>query len=238
MDPYREFNPGDPRSQVDFVLHKLMRQPLERLPPASRLEGGGIYALYYVGGFGPYQHPSISSAVATQPIYIGKGAITKSSGPQPLFDRLQKHSETIERANNTLSIEDFRCRALVLPAFWARAIEDIIIAHFRPLWNKDGGGLTGFGNNPPSTAREGSDLEAWKVANPGKDPPRVPLWHALRPGAEWATRMFQSDQQTRALEHVEAHKRSWIAPSQDITPSEIEQAVSANLNAGDQDEEA
>ena len=138
--------------------------------------GAGVYAIYYAGNL-PY-YAGISDPERRVPIYVGEALaaggriggldLGAAAGPA-LAGRLRKHGRTIQAAEN-LSLEDFRCRYLVVEDIWVPLAEQLMISRYRPVWNV----LSGFGNNDPGANRYGA--------------PR-PLWHELHPGVEWASRM-------------------------------------------------
>jgi hypothetical protein len=99
-----------------------------------------------------------------QPIYVGRARLTKSSGPRPLFTRLQDHAESIQEAEN-IRVEDFFARFLVLNPVWVSTVEDLLVPHFDPLWNTK---VTGFGNHSPGGGRAPQKMSRWDVLHPGR----------------------------------------------------------------------
>lgn len=186
------FNPLSRIALAESVVAHLEARPTSPLPPDTFI-GAGVYAIYYTGNL-PY-YAAVSDAECKIPIYVGEALpaggriggleLGASAGPA-LAGRLRKHSRTIEAAEN-LSLNDFRCRYLVVEDIWVPLAEQLMIAKYRPVSNV----LSGFGNNDPGANRYGA--------------PR-PLWHALHPGIEWATRMAPAEKTTAEIvAWIEAH---------------------------------
>ena len=161
----REFNPADLENLVRFCVQELESRRVHELPPPAPFDGAGIYALYYDGDFPRYQHPAIRSPEKTQPIYVGRARLTKSSGVRPLYNRLRQHARSIEAADTTLRLEDFSCRFLVLHPVWVSTVEDLLIAHFDTLWNNV---VKGFGIHDPGGKRHEGELPIWDTIHPGR----------------------------------------------------------------------
>ena len=140
QDESKEFNPTDLVNLIRACVQELESRRVHALPLPDPFDGSGVFALYYDGNHPLYQHPAIRSSDQTQPIFVGRSRLTKSSGVQPLFDKLQQHARSIEDAKN-LRIEDFTCRFLVLHPLWVPVVEKLLIARYDTLWN---GVLTGF----------------------------------------------------------------------------------------------
>ncbi len=145
-------------------------EPLDGLSPFA---GAGIYAIYYVGGFGPYE-PIASSNLDNRfamPIYVGKaipaggrkGIRTKAQST-PLWSRIDEHAGSIREANN-LTIADFFCRYLVVEDIWIPLGESLLIAKFSPIWNTL---VDGFGNHDPGAGRYNGKIPRWDVVHPGR----------------------------------------------------------------------
>ncbi len=87
-----------------------------------------------------------------------------------LAARLNEHRKNIERTNS-LRIEDFQCRALVVQTGWETGAEDYLIRLFRPIWNNETKLVFGLGKHGDS-----ADTRRNK---------RSP-WHTLHAGRTWA----------------------------------------------------
>jgi len=156
---------------VDF----LEKTPLQLLPPPTRFEGTGVYALYYCGGFALY-----SSIVAADPnecalpIYVGKAvpegwrtSRTTSSASDELYRRLNEHARSIMVAEH-LRITDFRCRFMLLVDAESQligTIEASLIRKYSPIWNCL---IDGFGNHDPGSDRYNQAPSEWDVLHPGR----------------------------------------------------------------------
>ena len=85
-------------------------------------------------------------------LYIGKAAgesakqgfRTASTSEKKLFQRIGQHVGSIRQARN-LSLEDFRCRYLVLNDAYISLAESVMIRLFRPPWNGMSLGSNGVG---------------------------------------------------------------------------------------------
>jgi hypothetical protein len=187
IDPY---NPLDyDNLTVNLVRELLARGPYP-LPPTTRVAGAGVYALFYTGDFPTYQR--FRSPDSSRPIYVGKaipkggrtGLQSGSSGSgAPLYARLKEHSASIEAATN-LSLDDFRCRFLVVTPLWITMAERFLFENFQPLWNVR---LSGFGIHGPGSGRHGQEV-SW--------------WDTLHPGREFASRLKQTRTRNDALRFV------------------------------------
>jgi hypothetical protein len=143
--------------------------------PPDKFKGAGIYALYYTGGFKPY------NSVAGQnrndqfncPIYVGKavpkgsrkgGILKDSKNSSALTDRLKHHADSIAAASN-LKIEDFFFRCLIVDDIWIPLGETYMIERFQPVWNKV---APGFGIKTPGKRRKGQYTSLWDTIHPGR----------------------------------------------------------------------
>jgi hypothetical protein len=170
-DPY---NPLDKLHLGESVAKALLARPVVALPPEP-FTGAGIYALYYVGKFPAYN--TIAEKNANDqwdaPIYVGKAVpagarkggygLGESPG-EVLYRRLREHAESIQQARN-LSLDDFKCRYLVVDDIWIPLGEALLISMFSPLWNKL---LDGFGNHDPGAGRYNQQKSTWDEIHPGR----------------------------------------------------------------------
>jgi hypothetical protein len=180
MNDTGEYNPLDYANLTKSCVEELLRRPLHRLPIASPFTGAGIYALFYNGNFGPYQHEQIRSRDFTRPIYVGKAVpsgarkgLARQSAGTPLFNRIRQHTASIAAAG-TLRVDDFACRYLVVTPLWITMAERFLLEHYQPIWNVI---LDGFGNHDPGSGRYKGEI-TW--------------WDALHPGRSWASRLAQT----------------------------------------------
>jgi len=177
MNDTAEYNPLDYSNLTKSCVEELLRRQIHPLPMVKAFPGAGIYALFYQGNFGPYQHERIRSLDSTKPIYVGKAVpagarkgLAKQSTGTPLFNRIKQHTASIVAAP-TLRVEDFACRYLVVTPLWITMAERFLLEHYQPIWNVI---LDGFGNHDPGKRRYEGEI-TW--------------WDALHPGRNWASRL-------------------------------------------------
>lgn len=208
-DP-RPYNPLDLTAIAHNIEATLLQQAPQPMPPSKAFQGAGIYAIYYLGDFGPYK--PVSSAGCTVPIYVGRalppgarqGKVGIGEAPGPvLFNRLREHSRSIEQARN-LDLSDFRCRYLVVEDLFVALGERLTIQHFRPLWNQV---VDGFGNHDPGAGRRRGKRSEWDV---------------LHPGRPWADKLAvgrtRADVVKDIKDHLKAHKAAAPPPGSTTTP--------------------
>jgi hypothetical protein len=122
----------------------------------------------------------------------------QSAAGTSLAGRLAEHKKNIRRASQSLSIDDFDYRALVVRSGWEGPAETHLIRTFRPIWNKEVKILQGFG-------KHGDSIKTRKNK-------RSP-WDTLHAGRNWAGGDGQTDKMTPAqIEHqLRAHFEKTIA---------------------------
>jgi hypothetical protein len=181
------FNPLDKSNLGESVAEAMLHQSVTALPPEPFI-GAGIYAIYYLGSFSLYAEISKRNQDGEYnwPIYVGKavpagarkGGFGLGADPgQVLFRRLAEHAGSIQQAVN-LSLEDFRCRFLVVDDIWIPLAESLLIEMYQPLWNRK---LDGFGNHDPGKGRHKQQRSPWDALHPGRpwaerlQPPGAPI---------------------------------------------------------------
>jgi hypothetical protein len=184
------FNPLDTKNLATAVVKALLERKARSLGDLPRFRGAGIYVIYYTGDFEAYrliakenhepEHPR-------WPLYIGKAIPpggrrgvfnVDATDTIALHNRLREHAETVRAAEN-LSIADFSCRFLVVHDIWIPLAEQLLIAHFAPVWNRL---IDGFGNHDPGSGRYQGLCPRWDVLHPGRQ------WAKnLKPRQETAT---------------------------------------------------
>lgn len=179
LDPVRPaefvFDPSNPNVVGRFVGITMIAQPRKPLEMVHRFYGSGVYAVYYKGNFHAYKPLSRRE----HPIYVGKAdpadsaAKTAFEQGERLSSRLHDHRRNISKVGDTLRLEDFEYRALVVQSGWQDAAERYLIDLFKPIWNNEISICYGFG-------KHGDDPDT--RANL-----RSP-WDTLHPGREWAHR--------------------------------------------------
>lgn len=201
------FNPLDKRNLGASVAEALVSQPAHPLGALASFHGSGIYAIYYHGLHRAYMTIGYRNRAdetnPTIPIYVGKavpaGARKGKVLPDPtkskaLFNRLQEHAESIQ-ATDTLSIDDFTCRYLVVDEIWIPLGESLMIAKFSPLWNLV---VEGFGNHDPGAGRYNG---------------LRPRWDTLHPGRSWALKCkVREETQAEIAREVTSHLDSSALP--------------------------
>ncbi len=169
------FNPLDKTNLGESVAKAVLQQPVGPLPPIEPFNGAGVYAIYYEGDFSLYKELSERNKDGKYqwPIYVGKavpagarkGGYGLGADPgQALFKRLVEHATSIEHAKN-LSLNDFRCRFLVVDDIWIPLAESLLIEMFSPLWNRK---IDGFGNHDPGRGRYNQQRSQWDTIHPGR----------------------------------------------------------------------
>ncbi|MBZ0187417.1 MAG: Eco29kI family restriction endonuclease [Candidatus Obscuribacterales bacterium] len=107
------------------------------------------------------------------PVYVGKavpegarkGGFGLGIAPGPvLYKRLTEHAKSITQASN-LSIDDFKCRYLMVDDIWIPLSESLLVEMFFPIWNKV---IDGFGNHDPGSGRYNQQRSPWDVIHPGR----------------------------------------------------------------------
>ena len=158
---------------VEDAVEFMIGTPVETLPPEERFEGGGVYALYYKGGF--YLYEKIYKVNPDLPIYVGKAVLpgwrqgrgsAKENDPA-IYRRLSEHARNISAANN-LEVSDFVCRFVVLKGQESDLIgtvEAAMTRKYNPLWNSH---IDGFGNHDPGKGRYEQSKSEWDVLHPGR----------------------------------------------------------------------
>lgn len=174
FDPLSYSNLGAATAEALFERDPV---PMSEIPS---FKGEGIYAIYYVGDFEPYQRLSAANAGNRwkMPIYVGKAdppggregaapipqAGQMVSQDRPLKNRLRHHVLSINAAHN-LNIEHFWCKFLLVNQVWVGLAETMMISRLSPIWNTP---ITGFGNNAPGAGRGGQAQSRWDALHPGR----------------------------------------------------------------------
>lgn len=171
------FNPLDKRNLGVSVAQALLAQPVLPLAILAPFTGAGIYVIYYVGNYTPYQALAEANRRTvtpfSRPIYVGKAVPegTRKGGfgldlpaGSVLFSRLNEHATSVRQAQN-LDLADFSCRYLVVDDIWIPLGEALLIQRFSPLWNQI---VEGFGNHDPGSGRAAQKRSPWDTIHPGR----------------------------------------------------------------------
>lgn len=175
LDPVQRprfmFDPGNPAVVGRFIALAMISQPRVALSEIERFYGSGVYALYYTGDFSAYQ-PIKSTET---PIYVGKADPQSDTAQVPteqgekLHGRLQDHRRNIGKAKDSLKVEDFQCRSLVVQSGWQGAAEDYLIHLFKPVWNNETGICYGIGKHGDAPITRANLRSPWDTLHPGRD---------------------------------------------------------------------
>lgn len=213
----KPYNPLDTRSLGASVAEALLERAPKPLGTLAAFDGAGIYALYYTGDAPVYAPIAQANRDGRWrwPIYVGKAvpsgarkALTTSSRGTWLYNRLRQHSESVSISEN-LNIDDFYCRYLVVEDIWIPLGESLLIAKFKPIWNRM---IDGFGNHDPGSGRYGG---------------MRPRWDVLHPGRAWALKCAERPETPELIaSEIEAHLRTAPVPGDDarllLDPPELD----------------
>lgn len=172
------YNPLDKLNLAESIQRRILNEPMHRLDDdgaRTRTNGAGVYVLYYIGDFAPYEKIALLNRGNrwTLPIYVGKaippggrtgGLEQAARAVGALRDRLRRHALSIDQAVN-LALSDFYFRYLVIDDIWIPLGENMLIESFRPLWNT---ALSGFGSNPTGGPRSTQASSRWDTLHPGR----------------------------------------------------------------------
>lgn len=173
--PDAPFNPLDKLNLAESLAEAMLKRPVTPLPPEEKLDGAGIYAIYYAGDFAPYKAIAEKNQGEdpTLPIYVGKavppgarkGGFGLGADPgSALLKRLKEHAKSIQEVKN-LDIEDFTCRYLVCDDIWIPLGEALLIGRFQPPWNVL---IEGFGIHTPGKGRKKQVRSKWDTLHAGR----------------------------------------------------------------------
>ncbi len=174
LEPY---NPLAKKNLAESVVRALLDQTPKSLSKTEDLSGAGIYIIYYSGDSALYKPVAAKNRGKQyrQPIYIGKASPKggrkgifaddqRSAHSKALHERLDQHHASIDEAEN-LEVSDFSFRALVVDEIFIPLGENMLIEHYRPVWNLV---IDGFGNKDPGRRRKDQYQSAWDVIHPGR----------------------------------------------------------------------
>jgi len=170
------YNPLDKYNLAKSIRNEILSRRPELLTTDLKLNGAGVYAIYYAGNFPPYSQIAEANRNAhfSMPIYVGKaipkggrkgGIVENSMTGRSLAERLGQHAKSIDEATN-IKLSDFYFRHLVVDDIWIPLGENALITEFNPLWNA---AIDGFGNKDPGRRRANQYKSPWDVLHPGRD---------------------------------------------------------------------
>jgi hypothetical protein len=165
------FNPLDTNALTKVFANELVSRPQVPLPEIEleRVQGAGLYALYYSGGFELYE--PLSEAATSWPIYLGSalpsgsrtGRIRKAR-KSPILDRLERHTQSVTAAAN-LEEKQFQARWFPVDEPFIILGEILLLRFYRPLWNSN---VAGFGAKVVGERRIGGRMSNWDTLHPGR----------------------------------------------------------------------
>lgn len=180
------YDPSHPTSAADLIAARLVSGPSFPLAEVKPFYGAGVYALYYRG-----DHPAYRCIRDAEiPIYVGKAeaadrvSVRSIEQGDKIYRRLMEHLKSIratERHTQDLEQEnlaaegihplretDFECRWMVLAGAYAAAVEQHLIQHHRPVWNKETKICLGFGKHGDSAETRSNTRSDWDTLHPGR----------------------------------------------------------------------
>lgn len=121
------YNPLAKPHLAESIQRRFLQGPILPLiddEARHHARGAGVYALYYIGAFQEYSEIARLNAngMWSLPIYVGKaippggrvgGMAQASKAVGALRDRLRRHAQSIEEAQN-IELGDFSFRSLVV----------------------------------------------------------------------------------------------------------------------------
>ncbi len=174
IDPVRSphfiFDPGNPAVVGRFIALAMIAQQRFPLTEVARFYGSGVYAIYYTGDFPAYAPIRNTES----PIYVGKADPEKANAKHPieqgekLSGRLTEHLKNIRKVKDTLRVEDFQYRSLVVQSGWQNAAENYLIRLFNPIWNNETKICYGLGKHGDSSKTRANLRSPWDTLHPGR----------------------------------------------------------------------
>lgn len=170
LRPSSIFDPSDPATAGRIVALTLISQPIHELSSIPSFYGAGVYAIYYKGAFAPYA----ALANSDHPIYVGKADPSSASAKDAvsqgtkLSARLSEHAKNIAKATTTLSLDDFKCRFLIVQSGYQKSAEDYLISFFKPIWNSETRICFGLGKHGDSFETRDNKRSPWDTMHPGR----------------------------------------------------------------------
>jgi hypothetical protein len=132
--------------------------------------------------------------------------LTKKPTHRKLYNRLVKHSKSINAATN-LDVSDFFCRYMLVDEIWVPLGEARLVELFKPLWNVL---IEGFGSNPEGGGRKNTARPVWDILHPGR---KDSLGIRVNPESEAsivdALRKAETIEELRSA--IDAHRRARLA---------------------------
>lgn len=171
LRPDSIFDPTDPNTAGRVVALTLVAQALHPLADIPEFYGAGVYAIYYCGGYAPYA----ALAGTDHPIYVGKADPDNQASKDAvnqgtkLSGRLNEHAKSIRKAETSISIDDFKCRFLIVQTGFQKSAEDYLINFFKPIWNSETKICFGLGKHGDSSETRVNKRSPWDTLHPGRE---------------------------------------------------------------------
>jgi hypothetical protein len=165
--PKQVVDPNDPKFQAVVLALRLIQEERHQLSELAPFYSSGVYALYYTGPLLPYA----PIAGSETPIYVGKAdpdrvSVSPIEQGIRLYTRLAEHLKNIEKVG--LDPEHFEYRYLPLGDGSQVSVEKVLIDFFKPVWNNEGGCLSGFGKHGDNASTRANKRSSWDVLHPGR----------------------------------------------------------------------
>lgn len=170
------YNPLEKIHLAESIVRAILGSEVRPLSETSHLVGAGVYVIYYAGKLPMYTQVSKRNVNGdfNQPLYIGKaipkggrkGSFSDDAAAKgtALRDRLGQHLTSVTEGKG-LRPEDFYFRSLMVDDIWIPLGENMLIEHFKPVWNLV---IDGFGNKDPGKRRKDQYASPWDVIHPGR----------------------------------------------------------------------
>ncbi|TLX16053.1 Eco29kI family restriction endonuclease [Rhizobium sp. MHM7A] len=165
--PKQIIDPNDPKFQAVVLALRFIQEERHPLSDLTPFYGSGVYALYYTGPLLPYA----PIAGSETPIYVGKAdpdivSVKPIEQGIRLYTRLVEHLRNIEKVG--LYPKHFEYRYLPLGDGTQVSVEKVLIDFFKPVWNNEGGCLSGFGKHGDSASTRANKRSSWDILHPGR----------------------------------------------------------------------
>jgi hypothetical protein len=161
---------------VESAVTFLGQSPFHEFPISTKIEGSGIYALYYSGKHKIYSTLNGSQKFGQRiPIYVGKAVPSGSRQGREqsavvdygIYSRLREHGRSIQDGDG-IEVSDFECRFVILKdemTLLIASLESLLIKRFQPIWNSC---IDGFGNHNPGKGRYEQARSEWDTLHHGR----------------------------------------------------------------------
>lgn len=165
--PKQIVDPNDPKFQAVVLALRFIQEERHPLSELTPFYSSGVYALYYTGPLLAYA----PIAGSETPIYVGKAdpdivSVRPIDQGTRLYSRLVEHLRNNEKVG--LDPTHFEYRYLPLGNGSQVSVEKVRIDFFKPVWNNEGGCLSGFGKHGDSASTRANKRSSWDILHPGR----------------------------------------------------------------------